>query len=91
MDLTCARIELGDGSGPRCRQARAVLVEEVSRRAQQVWPAAGGQGPVIALRDAATAVRAGGRWSVQPRRSRFGAPSSRRARRVSASTATATH
>ena len=42
-----------------------MLVEEVSRRAQQVWPAAGRQGPVIALRDAATAVRAGGRWSVE--------------------------
>ena len=65
MDLTCARIEVDDGSVPRCRQAHAVLVEEVSRRAQQVWPAAGGQGPVIALRDAATAVRAGARWPVE--------------------------
>ena len=73
MDLTCARIEVDDGSVPRCRQAHAVLVEEVSRRAQQVWPAAGGQGPVIALRDAATAVRAGGRWSAAEAQSFRGA------------------
>ena len=73
MDLTCARIEQDDGSGPRCRQAHAVLVEEVGRRAQQVWPAAGGHGPVIALRDAATAVRAGGRWSAAEAQSFRGA------------------
>ena len=65
MDLTSARIELDDGSGPGCRQARAVLAEEVSRRAQQVWPAGGGHGPVIALRDGATAERAGRRWSAE--------------------------
>ena len=65
MDLKSARIELDDGSGPQCRQARVVLAEEVSRRAQQVWPAGDGHGPVIALRDAATAERAGERWSAE--------------------------
>ena len=69
MDLTGARIELDGGSGPRCRQARTVLAEEVGRRAQQVWPSAGGNGPMIALRDAATTVRAGSRWSAAEVRS----------------------
>ena len=64
MDLTDARIELATDS-PRCRQARTVLAEEVARRAQQVWPAAAGRGPEIVLRDAATAVRNGTRWSAQ--------------------------
>ena len=69
MDLTRARIELDGGSGPRCLQARTVLAEEVGRRAQQVWPADGGNGPVITLCDAATAVRDGARWSEEEARS----------------------
>ena len=69
MDLTHARIELAADSSPRCRHARAVLAEEVARRAQRVWPAAGAGGPVIALRDAGTAVRGGTRWSAEEARS----------------------
>lgn len=65
MNLTEARIEVAAEGSPRCRQARTVLAEEVARRAQQVWPAEDGAGPVILLRDAATAVRAGARWSAQ--------------------------
>lgn len=69
MNLTEARIEVAaEGaaeSAARCRQARTVLAEEVARRAQQAWPAADGDGPVILLRDAGTAVRNGPRWSAQ--------------------------
>ena len=63
MDLSYARIEPAAGSGPRCRQARAMLADEVARRAQRVWPAADAGGGVITLRDAGTAVRCGVRWS----------------------------
>ena len=63
VDLTEARIELHANKSARCRQARDVLAEDVARRAQRVWPDAAVGGPVIALRDAGTAARAGGRWS----------------------------
>ena len=46
-----------------------MLAEEVARRAQRVWPAAGAGGGVITLRDAGTAVRGGARWSDQEARS----------------------
>ena len=69
MELTHARIELAADSSPRCRQARAMLAEEVARRAQRVWPAADAGGGVITLRAAGTAVRGGARWSDQEARS----------------------
>ena len=65
MNLTDARIELAADCSPRCAQARTVLAEEVSRRAQQPWPAATEPGAVITLHNAATAQRAGVRWSAQ--------------------------
>jgi hypothetical protein len=69
LDLTEARIDLDNDCSPRCRQARAVLAEEVARRAQRVWPAGDAGGPVIRLRDAGTAVRGGARWTDDEARS----------------------